>query len=140
MSPEALRLIAASEAELAAIYPPEVRYAFSPEQLVTSDTRFLVGHLDAEPVACGGFAPCEGYAELKRIFVEKAHRNKGLAGVLVMELEKAAKQAGFHLMRLETGHDSPEAVHLYKRLGYKERPPFGDYQDNGSSVFMEKVL
>ena len=29
---------------------------------------------------------------------------------------------------------------LYRRLGYREIGPFGAYEDNGSSIFMEKPL
>jgi len=54
MHPDALTLIAGSEAELSALYDPSVRYAFSPDQLMTGGVRFFVGREGAEPVACGG--------------------------------------------------------------------------------------
>ena len=44
LSPDALGLIAQSEAELASIYPPEVRYAFSPSELRDAGvTRISIG-------------------------------------------------------------------------------------------------
>lgn len=138
--PDALAMIGESEAELASIYPPEVRYAFSPRQLIDAGVRFAVAYADGAPVGCGGCAPLDGYAELKRIFVTKSARGTGVAKALVAALEAEAATTGFTLMRLETGEASPEAIALYERLGYVRRSPFGAYVENGSSVFMEKRL
>lgn len=140
LGPDALAMIAQSEAELAAIYPPEVRYAFSPDQLRDAGVAFVVGHLGEDPVACGGLALLDGYGELKRIFVTRRQRGQGYADAIVAALEEIALTAGRPLMRLETGLASPEAIRFYERIGYSRIGPFGDYQENGSSVFMEKAL
>lgn len=140
LGPDALALIALSEAELAALYPPEVRYAFSPDQLRGAGVAFLVGHDDGEAVACGGVALLDGYGELKRIFVRRDRRGRGHADAIVAGLEQIARTAGLACMRLETGKESPEAVRFYSRLGYAPIGPFGDYEENGSSIFMEKAL
>lgn len=140
LGPDALVLIAKSEAELASIYPAEVRYAFSPDELIDAGVAFIVGYLDDAPVACGGVAFLDGYAELKRIFVDQSKRGKGLAAQIVAALEDIARTEGRPLMRLETGEASPEAIRAYEKLGYHRRGPFGAYEENGSSVFMEKAL
>ena len=140
LGPNALAMIEESEAELASIYPPEVRYAFSPEELTDAGVAFLVAYRDGLTVGCGGVAFYDGYAELKRIFVTKAARGARIAAQIVGGLEKIAGDAGLGLMRLETGEASPEAIRLYERLGYARCGPFADYEENGSSVFMEKRL
>ncbi len=140
LSADALAMIAESEAELSAIYPPEVRYAFSPDQLLDADVRFVVAYEDGDPVGCGGMAPCDGYGELKRVFVTSSCRGRGLAAQIVNALEDIARSEAFPVMRLETGLASPDAIALYRKLGYRETPPFGTYVDNGSSVFMEREL
>ncbi|MEM6661031.1 MAG: GNAT family N-acetyltransferase [Pseudomonadota bacterium] len=140
LGPDALALIAQSEEELASLYAPEHRYAFSPEQLLNADVRFIVGYLDSDPVACGGVAPCDGYGELKRIFTTRSARGKRLAVKIVEALEEEARAFGAPIMRLETGLASPDALALYRRMNYREVGPFGSYVDNGSSVFMEKDL
>ena len=43
------------------------------------------------------------------------------------------------LLRLETGVLQPEALGLYRKLGYRERGPFGAYAADPLSVFMEKM-
>lgn len=140
LHPDALRMIDESEAEQGAIYSPEVRYAFSPQQLVDADVRFLLARCDGAPVGCGGYAVLPGYAELKRMFTTRAARGRRIAAELLRRLENAALDEGLTLMRLETGQDSPEALTLYTRCGYVRCPPFGAYEENGSSVFMEKRL
>ena len=140
IGPDALELIAQSEAEQAALYPPEVRFAFTPDELRAAGVCFLLGHQGPVPVACGGVALLDGYGELKRIFVTRERRGRGHADAIVAALEKIARATGRRSMRLETGLASPEAIRFYSRIGYRETGPFGDYQENGASVFMEKSL
>ncbi|MEM7057742.1 MAG: GNAT family N-acetyltransferase [Pseudomonadota bacterium] len=140
LGPDALGLIGKSEVELASIYPPEVRYAFSPQELLDAGVVFVVGYQDQEPVACGGIALLDGYAELKRVFVDETVRGQGLAGQIVGSLEDLARDQQRAMMRLETGEASPDAIRAYQKLGYHRRGPFGAYEENGSSVFMEKAL
>ena len=140
LGPDALAMIGESEAELALLYAPEHRYAFSPEQLLDADVRFVVAHEDGHLLGCGGVAPCDGYAELKRIFVTKDARKRGIAAQIVTALEQIARSEGYPRVRLETGLASPDALALYAKLDYREIGPFGSYVDNGSSVFMEKSL
>ena len=50
------------------------------------------------------------------------------------------ERRGVRLFRLETGIKQTEAVGLYRKLGYRERHPFGAYRPDPLSVFMEKSL
>ena len=140
LGPNALAMIEESEAELASIYPAEVRYAFSPEELTDAGVAFLVAYRDGLTVGCGGVAFYDGFAELKRIFVTKTARGQRIAEEIVEGLEQIARKAELTLIRLETGEASPEAIRLYERIGYARRGPFAEYEENGSSVFMEKRL
>lgn len=138
--PDALDLIAGSEAELAAIYPPENRFAFSPDELAAAGVRFCIARRDGKALGCGGIAPLSGYGELKRVYVVPDARGSGVAGALLSRLEEIARGLGLPLVRLETGHLSPAAIGLYTRAGYDRIGAFGSYRENGSSVFMEKRL
>lgn len=140
LSADALAMIGESEAELASLYPPEVRYAFSPDELIDAGVAFVTAYRNGTPVGCGGVASLSGYAELKRIFVTRSARGTGIADAIVTGLENIARDGNHNLIRLETGKASPEAIRFYTRLGYARRGPFGAYEENGSSVFMEKHL
>lgn len=140
LGPDALAMIGESEAELASIYRPEVRFAFSPTQLIEAGVILVTAHLDGAVVGCGGVVPCDGYGELKRIFVTRAARGRRIAALIIGRLEDEARACGLSAMRLETGGASPEALRAYERLGYRRRGAFGGYVENGSSIFMEKQL
>jgi putative acetyltransferase len=43
-------------------------------------------------------------------------------------------------LKLETGIHQPEAIALYERFGFVRCGPFGDYQPDPLSVFMDKRL
>ena len=80
------------------------------------------------------------YAEIKRVFVLDEFRGRGLSARLMRFLESELQQRRVDLVRLETGVRQPEALGLYRKLGYRERGPFGAYKPDPLSVFMEKKL
>ncbi len=101
----------------------------------------VIVYKDEIPVACGAFKENDSSAiELKRIFVKKEHRNQGLAGLLVGTLEEIAKEKGYRYALLETGKRQPEAVGLYRKLGYKMIQNYEPYIGNLYSVCMKKEL
>jgi putative acetyltransferase len=59
---------------------------------------------------------------------------------LLMVLEMAAKQFGMRCIRLETGVSQPEAIGLYRSAGFEEIGPFGLYEVDPLSLFMQKEL
>jgi putative acetyltransferase len=70
----------------------------------------------------------------------EAHRGKGISKAIMQGLERHLCEAGIGLARLETGIKQPEAIGLYRRLGYVERAAFGRYRPDPLSLFMEKTL
>lgn len=139
--PDAAALIAASVREQARLYAPEHRFALSPEEMIAVGVVYLLARdADGRTVGGGGFAPRQGYAELKGVVTAPHARGRGVASAVVAALEAEARCGGFAVMRLETGRESPQAVALYTRCGYARRGPFGAYAANPSSVFMEKRL
>jgi GNAT superfamily N-acetyltransferase len=74
---------------------------------------------DGEPVAGGAFRRYdERTAELKRIWTHSAHRRRGLARRVLMELENTIAARGYQRIYLTTGPRQPEAVGLYLATGY----------------------
>ena len=57
---------------------------------------------------------------------------------IMQYLEAELQQRGISVFRLETGVRQPEALGLYRKLGYVDREPFGAYKPDPLSVFMEK--
>lgn len=142
--PDVAPLLAASDAYAASLYPAESNHMDGPEVLVADNVVFLGGWVQGQLVGCGAvkrLADADGaYGEVKRVWVQPAHRGQGLSRRLMAALEDTLRAQGVPLARLETGIHQPEALGLYRALGYAERPPFGDYRPDPLSVFMEKRL
>jgi GNAT superfamily N-acetyltransferase len=96
---------------------------------------------DKDPVACASFKFYDEHtAEVKRVFVCKAHRGKGIAKHLMGVLEKRAKDKGYSKLILETGAPLVEAMVLYKKLEYKIIKNYGQYKEMQDSICMEKYI
>jgi GNAT superfamily N-acetyltransferase len=96
---------------------------------------------DKGPVACASFKFYDEHtAEVKRVFVCKAHRGKGIAKQLMGVLEKRAKDKGYSRLILETGSPLVEAMALYKKTGYQITENYGQYKDMKDSICMQKYI
>jgi GNAT superfamily N-acetyltransferase len=89
---------------------------------------FVVGFVNDEPVASGGFRRhADDVAEIKRMYVVEDHRGVGYARRLLADLESRAAAVGYRRIVLETGLRQPEAVALYESSGYQPISAFGVY-------------
>ena len=123
------------------LYPAESNHLLDIETLRQPLMRFFAASVGGEVLGCGGCWLHDDYAEIKRVYVSPKARGLGLAKLLMDRIEDEARAAGLRTARLETGIHQPEAIGLYRMLGYAERGPFGDYPpDDRNSVFMEKSL
>lgn len=101
----------------------------------------VVLYQDDQPAGCGAIKEYEaGVMEVKRMFVPPAVRGKGLASVVLKELETWATELGYKKCILETGDIMPDAIALYKKNGYSSIPNYGQYEGVASSVCFEKLL
>ncbi|MFD9435176.1 GNAT family N-acetyltransferase [Streptomyces sp. NPDC060002] len=100
------------------------------------------------PVATGGWRGQDddgeghedGDAELKRMFVIREMRGRGLAKRMLTALEEDARAAGRVRMVLETGTEQPEAIALYTSSGYAPCTKFGYYREYENSRCYAKPL
>ena len=138
--PEVRRLVEALDAYMVPMYPAESNHLLDIETLRKPQMRFFAASVDGTVMACGGCWLHADYAEIKRVYVDTAARGLGLAKRLMQAIEDEARANGMALARLETGIYQPEALGLYRALGYVDRGPFGDYGEDPYSVFMEKPL
>lgn len=137
---EILDLLAASDAYAASLYPGESNHMLAPEALRKPAVTFLVARLNGKAVGCAALVRCDGYGEIKRMFVADTARGLGIGRRLLSAIENEARKAKLSLLRLETGTKQPEAQRLYRTAGFRDVPPFGAYGPDPLSVFMEKTL
>ncbi len=126
---------------MARLYPTESNYGLDLETLTQAPMRFYSVTVDGEVLGCGGFWLYDDYVEVKRVYIHPKSRGLGLGRKIMAHLEGEVLAHGYKLVRLETGISQPEALGLYRAIGYVDCGPFGDYpSDDPFSVFMEKAL
>lgn len=134
-------MIAELDAYQQALYPAESNHLLDIETLALPQMRLYAVSVDNNVLGCGGYWAHDGFAEVKRVYVHPRTRGMGLARKLMAHIEDEMRREGFRLARLETGVAQPEALGLYRALGYQTCGAFGDYPaDDPLSVFMEKRL
>jgi len=93
------------------------------------------------PAGCVSFKKYDNeQAEVKRVFVRKEYRGKGISIKMMELLEKSAKEKGYLYFILESGEPLAEAMGLYYNIGFRVIPNYGQYKDMPESICMEKKL
>ena len=101
----------------------------------------VVAYENEKPVACGAIKEFEPKTmEVKRMFTLPESRGKGLASIILAELEHWAAELSFEKCVLETGKRQPEAIQLYKKNGYNLIQNYGQYAEVENSLCFEKIL
>ena len=153
--PESVRFVDAVQAFYVERYGGADRTPVDPVEFAPPRGVFLLGSLPGTgPVCCGGWrrhgaATIDdadrgvlhpGDAEIKRMWVDPAHRRRGLATAVLAELERTAAAAGCRRTVLESGSRQPEALAFYRARGYAEMPGFGVYRDAPGSICFAREL
>ena len=166
---EADHLLVLSDEYMASLYPAESNHLVSSESLRAGDAVFLGAFMPSMPsiissspeiveqsvktgvpssrdesgqcIGCvaARFYREAGYAEIKRLYVQEAHRGLGLSRTLMNAIEAEILAQGIDCARLEMGIYQPEADALYRSIGYRDIPPFGEYLVDPLSQFLEKA-
>jgi GNAT superfamily N-acetyltransferase len=72
------------------------------------------------------------------MYVSPEERGRGVGRALLEALESEALALGLSCLVLETGVRQSEATALYRRAGFREIPPFGEYLGSPLSLCMAK--
>ena len=97
--------------------------------------------INDQPAASGCFKKHDDHTvEIKRMFVEKRFRGKGLSKVVLAELENWTIESGFKYAILETSVHFKPARTLYENAGYVITPNYDQYIGLEESVCMKKEL
>lgn len=101
----------------------------------------VVAYENDVPVGCGAIKEFTPDAmEVKRMYTIPASRGKGVATLILAELEGWAAELAYKKCVLETGKRQPEAIELYKKNGYRLTENYGQYIGIENSVCFEKEV
>jgi GNAT superfamily N-acetyltransferase len=146
-------LIAELNKELSGDYPEPgtTHFRLDPNEVSAGNGIFVVARWEGRPVGCGALrrivdpeltrelGPRVG--ELKRMYVAKELRGKGIGRTLLDRLEAEARSLGLDRLVLETGIRSPDALALYRSAGFVGIAAYGEYLASPTtSVCLSKTL
>jgi len=101
----------------------------------------IVTYKNDEAIACGAIKENNSNSvEIKRMYTLAEHRGKGIASILLGELEKWATELSFEKCILETGTRQTEAIELYKKNRYQPISNYGQYAGIENSLCFEKKI
>jgi ribosomal protein S18 acetylase RimI-like enzyme len=94
-----------------------------------------------DAVGCVGFRamPEPGTCEMKRLHTKPGARGQGIGRALALAAIRAAREAGYAAMRLDTLPDMRAAQGLYRQLGFEPTAAYYDTPVAGT-LFMRKAL
>ncbi len=102
---------------------------------------YVIAYVDETPLACGAIRPYEAdVAEVRRMYVHRAHRRLGLARAVLSHLVTQASEFGYRRVILETGFKQVAAMRFYESAGFERIAPFGKYVDDPTSVCYQLVF
>jgi len=140
---DALALLHEASVDARALYP-ELFSSDSPSATnppLGERSVYVVAYVNEHPLACGAFRPLgESTAEIRRMYVHRDHRRKGLARAVLEHLEREAVRMAYRRLVLETGYKQVSAMRLYESWGFQRVAPFGEYANDPTSVCYERLI
>ncbi|MEP3347283.1 MAG: GNAT family N-acetyltransferase [Litoreibacter sp.] len=138
--PQVAALLQASHALMESLFPSESNHYLSIDALCVPEVHFFAARDGDTALGCGAFKTMGDYGEVKSIFTAEAGRGRGVASAILTQIDAQARELGLASLKLETGDLLHAAHKLYAKHGFTPCGPFGDYEANKSSIYMEKSL
>jgi putative acetyltransferase len=125
---EARALIGELDRDIAALYPGLPINGIDAAEFEKAGGYFAIAREAERAVGCGAFRPVDDHcAEIKRMFVRRSARRRGIARQILRHLEEEIRHRGFRSIVLETGCNNSEALALYEAEGYFPIPAYLGY-------------
>lgn len=123
--------------------PPDSFHALDLSGLKSPGVRFWSAWEDDCVIAIGALKRLsDSHGEVKSMHTAQSHRRKGVGSAMLRHIITSAREMKLSRLSLETGSWSyfNGAREMYKRHGFVECPPFGNYVLDPNSVFMTLEL
>lgn len=123
--------------------PPESVHAIDTEKMRGSSITFWSARVAGELAACGALKELSANtSEIKSMKTHSAFLRKGIAALLLEKIIAEANIRSYKSVSLETGSNDAfiPAIALYKKYGFEECAPFGEYKLDPYSLFYTKTL
>ncbi len=141
--PDVRALVVTHHNEMVANDNINISNALDLEGLQSEDVTFFSVWEGETLTGCGAVRELDAtHGEIKSMHTDRRFRRRGVSAALLYHMTKFAEQRGYKRLSLEThpGQYFTPALKLYKRFGFEECGPFGNYEDSEYSVFMTKEI
>lgn len=141
--PQVLALLEEHLRNMHEVTPEGQVFAFDAQKLRVPNVTFWTAWDDGSLLGCAALKELsETVGEVKSMRTPASLRRRGVGRALLNHLLEVSRMRGYQRMYLETGSHPAfmPAQALYRSVGFCECEPFGDYKDNGFSVFMSMRL
>jgi len=111
-----------------------------PGRYAPPDGRLILAEYDSKLAGCIALKRIgDDICEMKRLYVRSEFRGKKIGRILAEKIVADAREIGYLIMRLDTLKRLPEAVSLYKSMGFIETKPYV-HNPLEDVIFMELEL
>ena len=141
--PQVLALLEEHLRNMYELSPPDKVFAFDADKLRAPDVTFWTAWKGDVLMGCAALkeiSATEG--EIKSMRTPSSLRRTGAGRALLHHIIEVARSRAYRALYLETGANAAfqPAQTLYGSAGFQVCGPFGQYRDNGNSVFMSLLL
>jgi len=123
--------------------PVKSVHALDLSALQKSNITFWACWIDDNLAGCAAVKELNAsHGEIKSMRTSNQYLRKGVAAKLLAHIINQARERGYKHLSLETGAMAvfKPAHKLYQQFGFRECPPFADYQLDPYSIFMTKDI
>ncbi|MBY4637383.1 GNAT family N-acetyltransferase [Sphingopyxis sp. XHP0097] len=123
--------------------PPGSCHFLDFDGLNAPDVTFWSIHCGGELAGCGALKMLDArHGEIKSMRTAESYLRRGVAARMLEHILTQARRRGLERLSLETGSGEAfaPAIALYRRFGFVDCPPFGDYRPDPFSRFMTRRL
>lgn len=110
------------------------------QELINENSYYLVARNDNQIVGFVGMKCVLDEADIMNIVTKKDKRNLGIGYTLLTELINIAKEKRIKKITLEVNENNVSAIHLYKKIGFKEISIRKNYYNTDNALIMQISL
>lgn len=141
--PQVIALLRVHAAGMLANSPAESCHFLDLSGLQGRDVRFWSGWEEDALIAIGALKLIDAeQGEIKSMRTATERLRSGAGAQILSHILSQARLLGLQRLSLETGTAEAftPAIALYRKFGFTDCPPFGDYQPDPFSRFMSRIL
>lgn len=110
------------------------------EELVNTNSSYLVLRYDDKIVCFGGIKIILDEANIMDIVTKKDKRNQGFAKIILNKLINLSKEKNCASITLEVRENNLPAIHLYESFNFKEVGRRKKYYKNGDTAILMTLM